>query len=141
MKETSASRDPVLEMAATIAISHHEKWDGGGYPRGLLGEAIPLESRIVAVADVFDALTSNRPYRPARPEEEALTIMAATVGSHFDPRVHAAFVRSLPEIRAAAARFADDRVVPISGGQTFLSAYPGQATMPVLPPETQGASL
>ena len=100
MKETLENRDPVLEMAATIALTHHEKWDGGGYPRGLSGEAIPLESRIVAVADVFDALTSNRPYRPARPEEEALTIMAATVGSHFDPRVHAAFVRSLPEIRA-----------------------------------------
>ncbi len=111
MKETLENRDPVLEMAASIALTHHEKWDGGGYPRGLQGEAIPLESRIVAVADVFDALTSNRPYRPARPEEEALTIMAATVGSHFDPRVHAAFVRSLPEIRAIRARFADDKVV------------------------------
>ena len=65
----------------------------------------------MAVADVFDALTSNRPYRPARPEEEALTIMEATVGSHFDPRVHAAFLRSLPEIRAIRARFADDVVV------------------------------
>jgi putative two-component system response regulator len=111
MKETLENRDPVLEMAATIALSHHEKWDGGGYPRGLSGEAIPLESRIVAVADVFDALTSNRPYRPARPEDEALTIMAGMVGSHFDPRVHAAFVRCLPEIRAAAARFTDDKVV------------------------------
>ena len=109
MKDDVENRDPVLDMAATIALTHHEKWDGGGYPRGLAGEAIPLESRIVAVADVFDALTSNRPYRPARPEEEALTIMAATVGSHFDPRVHAAFVRSLPEIRAIRARFADDR--------------------------------
>ena len=111
MKETLENRDPVLEMAASIALTHHEKWDGGGYPRGLQGEAIPLESRIVAVADVFDALTSNRPYRPARPEEEALTIMEATVGSHFDPRVHAAFFRSLPEIRAIRARFADDNVV------------------------------
>jgi putative two-component system response regulator len=110
MKETLENRDPVLEMAATIALSHHEKWDGGGYPRGLSGEAIPLESRIVAVADVFDALTSNRPYRPARPEDEALTIMASTVGSHFDPRVHAAFVRCLPEIRATAARFTDNRL-------------------------------
>jgi putative two-component system response regulator len=111
MKETLENRDPVLEMAASIALTHHEKWDGRGYPRGLSGEAIPLESRIVAVADVFDALTSNRPYRPARPEEEALTIMAAMVGGHFDPRVHAAFVRSLPEIRSARARFADDKVV------------------------------
>jgi len=111
MKDTLENRDPVLEMAATIALSHHEKWDGGGYPRGLAGEAIPLESRIVAVADVFDALTSNRPYRPARPEEEALTIMNLTVGTHFDPRVHAAFTRSLSEIRAIRDRFADGVVV------------------------------
>jgi len=65
----------------------------------------------VAVADTFDALTSNRPYRRARPEEEALSIMQATAGSHFDPRIHAAFVRSLPEIHAIRARFADDRIV------------------------------
>jgi putative two-component system response regulator len=111
MKQTLENRDPVLEMAATIALSHHEKWDGGGYPRQLAGEDIPLESRIVAVADVFDALTSNRPYRPARPEEEALTIMDSTVGTHFDPRVHAAFMRSLPEIRAIRDRFSDNVVV------------------------------
>jgi putative two-component system response regulator len=111
MKESFDSRDPALEMAATIALTHHKKWDGGGYPRGLSGETIPLESRIVAVADVFDALTSNRPYRSARPEDEVLTIMEADVGSHFDPRVHAAFVRSLPEIRAIRARFADDEIV------------------------------
>jgi len=109
------NHDPVLEMAATIALSHHEKWDGGGYPRGLIGEAIPLEARIVAVADVFDALTSNRPYRAARPEAEALSIMASTVGSHFDPRVHAAFVRALPEIRAIRDRFDDNR------GTTFFT--------------------
>ena len=111
MRETLENRDPVLEMAATIALTHHEKWDGGGYPRGLAGEAIPLESRIVAVANVFNALMSNRPYRPARPEEEALTIMDATVGSHFDPRVHAAFIRALPEIHAIRDRFADGVVV------------------------------
>jgi putative two-component system response regulator len=111
MKDALSHQDPALEMAATIALTHHEKWDGSGYPVGLAGEAIPIESRIVAVADVFDALTSNRPYRPARPEDEALTIMAATVGSHFDPRVHAAFVRSLAEIRTIRARFADDSPV------------------------------
>ncbi len=84
------------------------------------GEAIPLESRIVAVADVFDALTSNRPYRPARPEEEALTIMDATVGAHFDPRVHAAFIRSLPEIHAIRDRFADGVVVFPQGEGAFV---------------------
>ena len=108
MKDAFESHDPVLDMAASIALTHHEKWNGGGYPQGLAGEAIPLESRIVAIADVFDALISHRPYRPARPEEEALTIINTTVGSHFDPRVHAAFLRSLPEIRAMRARFADD---------------------------------
>lgn len=100
--------DPVLDMAASIALTHHEKWDGSGYPRGLSGEAIPLESRIVAVADVFDALTSKRPYRAARPEEEALSIISATVDSHFDPKVYQAFLHCLPEIRRLHERFADD---------------------------------
>jgi putative two-component system response regulator len=104
-------RDPVLDMAASIALSHHEKWDGSGYPQKLAGNAIPLEARIVAIADVFDALTSNRPYRPARPEEEALTIIESSVGSHFDPRVYDAFLRSLDEIRAIRTRFNDDVVV------------------------------
>jgi putative two-component system response regulator len=120
MRDVLENRDPVLEMAATVALSHHEKWDGSGYPRGLAGEAIPLESRIVAVADVFDALTSNRPYRPARPEEEALTIMDATVGAHFDPRVHAAFSRSLSEIHAIRDRFADNVVVFPQGEGAFV---------------------
>lgn len=108
IKNALSNRDPVLEMAATIALTHHEKWDGGGYPKGLSGEEIPLESRIVAVADVFDALTSNRPYRTARPEEESLSIMENTVGSHFDPRIYAAFVKALPEIHAIRDRFSDD---------------------------------
>ena len=100
---TLENRDPVLEMAATIALTHHEKWDGGGYPRGLSGEAIPLESRIVAVADVFDALTSNRPYRPARPEEEALTIMAVDRGQ---PLRSAGPRRVRPRRCRKSARFA-----------------------------------
>ncbi|MBN1394598.1 MAG: response regulator [Pirellulales bacterium] len=108
LKNVLDNRDPVLDMAATIALTHHEKWGGGGYPRGLAGEAIPLESRIVAAADMFDALTSNRPYRPARPEEEALSIMENTVGSHLDPKVYDAFIRALPEIRAIRDRFSDD---------------------------------
>ena len=103
--------NPVLRMATSIALTHHEKWDGSGYPQGLAGQAIPLESRIVAVADVFDAVISNRPYRIARPEDEALTIIESTVGSHFDPRVHEAFLRALPEIRTIRARFNDDVVM------------------------------
>jgi putative two-component system response regulator len=111
MRDSVENRDPVLDMAASVALTHHEKWDGSGYPQKLAGEAIPLESRIVAIADVFDALTSNRPYRPARPEDEALTIIESTAGSHFDPRVYAAFLHSLPEIRVIRARFNDDIVV------------------------------
>jgi putative two-component system response regulator len=111
LQETLGSHDPMLEMAASVALTHHEKWNGSGYPQGLVGEAIPLESRIVAIADVYDALTSSRPYRAARPEEEALTIIEATVGSHFDPRVHRAFRRALPEIRDVRRRFDDSVAV------------------------------
>ena len=113
-EDGATNHDPLLDMAASIALTHHEKWDGSGYPRGLAGEAIPLESRVVAIADVFDALTSNRPYRPARPKEEALTIVEAMAGSHFDPRVHAAFLQALPEIRDIRARFDDDVVATSS---------------------------
>jgi putative two-component system response regulator len=117
MKDALDNQDPVLDMAATIALTHHEKWDGSGYPQGLAGEAIPLESRIVAIADVFDALTSNRPYRPARTENEALAIIESSIGSHFDPRVHAAFLRALPEIRGIRVRFNDEAAVfPLSEG-------------------------
>ena len=111
MKEAMDNHDPMLEMAASVALTHHEKWDGSGYPQGLAGEAIPLQSRIVAIADVYDALTSNRPYRVARPEEEALTIIEVTAGSHFDPRVYAAFLGALPEIRDIRRRFDDDVVI------------------------------
>jgi putative two-component system response regulator len=82
----------LLQMAATIARSHHEKFDGTGYPRGLAGEEIPLAGRIAAVADVYDALTSDRVYRPALPVHEALAIMREGRGKHFDPAVLDAFL-------------------------------------------------
>ncbi len=85
-------RNPILEIAATIALTHHERWDGNGYPEGLAGENIPLESRIVAIADVYDSLTSTRPYRIAYPEERAVRIIREGAASHFDPQVHAAFL-------------------------------------------------
>jgi putative two-component system response regulator len=90
--------NPLIELAATIALAHHEKWDGSGYPRGLKGEDVPLAGRIVAVADVFDALCSKRPYKPAFTPEKAFQIMAEGVGSHFDPEVHAGFLRGLESI-------------------------------------------
>jgi PAS domain S-box-containing protein len=88
----SGSHAPVLVMAAIIAASHHEHWDGTGYPLGLAGEAIPLVGRIVAVADVFDALTQARPYKPAWPLDNALAEIKHSAGSQFDPRVVAAFL-------------------------------------------------
>jgi methanogenic corrinoid protein MtbC1 len=86
------SSSSILELATTIALSHQEKWDGTGYPRGLRGEAIPIEGRIVAIADVFDALTSDRVYRKAFPVEEAIQMMREQRGRHFDPVLLDAFM-------------------------------------------------
>jgi putative two-component system response regulator len=108
VKNLWENKDPLLDMAATIALTHHEKWDGSGYPERLAGESIPLASRIVTIADVFDALTSNRHYRPARSEQQALDIIDATVGTHFEPRVYTAFLQALPDIRTIREKFNDD---------------------------------
>lgn len=89
---------PLMHMAREIALSHHEKWNGQGYPYGLEGQSIPLSARIVAVADVFDALTTIRPYKLAWPEEEAIDHVRAQNGQHFDPRIVAAFDQVLPQI-------------------------------------------
>lgn len=97
----------LLELAREIALNHHEKWGGGGYPAGLSGEAIPRSARIVAVCDVYDALVNDRVYRKALPEAEALVIMKEGRGGHFDPRVFDLFLERLPEFRAIRERFAD----------------------------------
>jgi putative two-component system response regulator len=89
----AGSGNELLDVAAVIACTHHERWDGSGYPNGLVGEAIPLEGRIAAVADVFDALTSDRPYRRAVPAAEARAHIAAGSGTAFDPQVVDAFLR------------------------------------------------
>ncbi len=83
--------DPLLEMAAEIAVAHHEHWDGGGYPYGIAGEQIPLAARIVAVADVYDALSSTRYYKAAMSHDEACRVIHEGAGSHFDPKVVDAF--------------------------------------------------
>ncbi|GAB4238522.1 MAG: response regulator [Acidobacteriota bacterium] len=91
--------NPLLETAASIAYGHHERWDGRGYPRGLRGEEIPIECRIVAVADVFDALTSWRPYKPPADDGRALELIRSAAGESFDPQVVTAFVEHFEEIR------------------------------------------
>ena len=88
---------PVLRTACEIAQNHHEKWDGSGYPNGLSGKQIPKSARIVAVADVYDALIYERPYKPAFPENIALEIIKKGVGSHFDPEIYDVFMSLLPE--------------------------------------------
>lgn len=96
---------PILDLAAEIALHHHENLDGSGYPHGLSGEEIALEARIVHVCDVFEALTSNRTYRPAYPVTEALRMIVADTGSSFDPDVVEALTDFVPEgasIRTAA---------------------------------------
>ena len=94
----SGSVAPLFQLAAEIALYHHEKWDGSGYLKGLAGEAIPESARIVAVADVFDALTMKRPYKEAWPLERVVTTLREGSGRHFDPRVIAAFESCLPRL-------------------------------------------
>jgi putative two-component system response regulator len=103
----TVSASPLLELAARIAATHHERWDGTGYPRGLAGEAIPLEGRITAVADVFDALGSVRPYKPAFPTEQCRQIICDGAGGHFDPAVVEAFLARFDEILAIRAQLRD----------------------------------
>jgi HD-GYP domain-containing protein (c-di-GMP phosphodiesterase class II) len=88
----------LMQMSATIALCHHEKWDGSGYPRGLKGEEIPIEARIATIADVFDALTSKRIYKPSFSLQETLEIINRDSGKHFDPKVVDNFLKSLPKI-------------------------------------------
>lgn len=98
---------PLLKLACEIAETHHEKFDGSGYPRGLKGEQIPLGGRIVAVADVFDALNSHRPYKQAWPLEESRAYVEQHSGSHFDPRCVAAFVQGWDDVVAIRAQYPD----------------------------------
>ncbi|HLF97670.1 MAG TPA: two-component system response regulator [Methylococcaceae bacterium] len=98
---------PFLTLAKEIAHWHHEKWDGTGYPDGLAGETIPCSARLMAVADVFDALISSRPYKPAMPCEEARDIVAAGRGAHFDPDATDAFLEGFDEFCMIARRYGD----------------------------------
>jgi len=97
----------ILKMAKVIAESHHEKFDGTGYPYGLVGENIPLPGRIVAIPDVFDALTSERPYKKAWSIEKAVALIEEGAGKHFDPRLVKSFKSCLPEILTIKERYSE----------------------------------
>jgi putative two-component system response regulator len=97
----------MLIMAASIAASHHERWDGTGYPKRISGENIPLEARITAVADVFDALSTSRCYKPAFPLQECFEIVASERGRHFDPQVVDACFAARDQFEATYRSLAD----------------------------------
>jgi putative two-component system response regulator len=109
-----------VRTGALVAITHHEKWNGSGYPEGLKGEAIPMVGRITAIADVFDALTSKRPYKPPLPIDESLGIIRAGSGIHFDPRVVEAFFAISDKIIAIRKQFED-------GAESWLRRVAGRA--------------
>ncbi len=106
--ELAQYEDSFLSYARQIAYSHHERWDGSGYPQGLAGEEIPMPARLMAVADVYDALISKRVYKPAFPVEQAEAIIAEGRGTHFDPDVADAMLAGADVFRDIARRFADD---------------------------------
>ena len=97
----------LMRLAASIAQTHHERWDGTGYPIGLAGEDIPLEGRITAVADVYDALSSERPYKKALPREKCFKILEDGRGSHFDENVLDAFFKGASDIVRVQVEFMD----------------------------------
>jgi HD-GYP domain-containing protein (c-di-GMP phosphodiesterase class II) len=109
----AGSSSAEIELGALIALSHHEHFDGGGYPRGLSGSDIPLAGRIVAVADVFDALTSDRVYRPAMSVGDALQILHEGRARQFDPKVLDAFDDALDDILSARTRHREP--APVTG--------------------------
>ena len=101
---------PFLAYAKEIAYSHQEKWDGSGYPEGLSGDDIPVSARIMAIADVYDALVSRRPYKEGMPHEQALEIIIEGKGSHFDPDIVDVFLEVAAECKAIADRYRDSDV-------------------------------
>lgn len=108
-----------LSMGRDVAWCHHERWDGTGYPRGLAAESIPLSARIVALADIYDALTHDRPYKRAWPHREAVDWIRDLSGTHLDPDVVTSFLRRLPQVEAIRLRLADEPVLDGVLGQSL----------------------
>lgn len=134
-----------IKMGELIARTHHERWDGSGYPAGLSGLDIPLESRIVAVADVFDALTANRPYRRAIPIEDALTVIREGRGTNFDPHVVDAFFAAFNKILAIKLKFEHEESLRVeTAARRFddsSAASPNEAMSQVVSADTEVTSL
>lgn len=110
-KILEGSDQELIKLAEMIALTHHEKWDGSGYPKGLKGKEIPLAGRITAIADVFDALISRRPYKEAFNFDKSVAIIKESSGTHFDPEVAEAFMRVEPEIRVISKHFQEEKPV------------------------------
>jgi putative two-component system response regulator len=123
------SESAILQAAHEIALAHHEHWDGSGYPRGLAGMEIPESARILAIVDVYDALTHDRVYHEALPEEKVMEIMEEGRGKHFDPFLFGVFLGVLPEIRRIAQQNPDEREE---------SCVRAAAVVPSLPESTSG---
>jgi len=104
----SKSNSRIMKYAKIIALAHHEKWNGMGYPKGLAGHKIPIAGRIVALADVFDALSMNRPYKKAWPLEKILNLIKEESGEHFDPHLVRMFLDSLPAILEIKEKYGDE---------------------------------
>ena len=117
------SSAPMLQMARQIALNHHERWNGGGYPAGLAGRAIPEAARIMAIVNSYDSLTHDRVYRPAMSEEAALEIMRHGDGKDFDPLLLALFLKDLPTVRRIAAQYPDE---PREGAESGWNCLPGE---------------
>jgi putative two-component system response regulator len=98
------SQSKVMKMAMIVAFSHHEKWDGSGFPDSLSGENIPIEGRIVAICDVFDALISSRHYKESWTEAEAIDFLRQSSGTHFDPNLVELFIQNIPQIKEFSCR-------------------------------------
>ena len=113
LSPTNDNPSPLLGMACTVARHHHEKWDGSGYPDGLAGGAIPMEARIVALADVYDALISERPYKKPMPRDKALSVVEEESGRHFDPDLVQVFVARVAKVDETHDRLAAARSAPV----------------------------
>jgi putative two-component system response regulator len=102
----------IIHLAKDIVYTHHERWDGSGYPRGLKGEAIPIAGRIIAVVDVYDAMVASRTYRESLPHDQAVSLIKAQRGSHFDPDVVDAFAAVEQQIHEQSVTLRDDVATP-----------------------------